>query len=72
MSNQPPTEPEKPSIWLIIGSVLAALFGVQSEQQRQRDFRAPSILPYIIVGIVMVAAMVLGLWGLVKLILSQL
>ncbi|MGL4517723.1 MAG: DUF2970 domain-containing protein, partial [Shewanella sp.] len=38
-------------LWQIFCSTLAAFFGVQSDNQRQRDFRNRSPLPYIIMGI---------------------
>ncbi|WP_087020821.1 DUF2970 domain-containing protein [Thaumasiovibrio subtropicus] len=47
-------------------SVLSALFGVQSEEHRERDFKQRSPLPYLLIGIAMIAFFVLGLVMIVK------
>lgn len=49
---------KKPSIIQIIGSVLAAMFGVQSSKVRNRDFSQQSPWVYIIIGIIMTALFV--------------
>ncbi|MGL5391790.1 MAG: DUF2970 domain-containing protein [Shewanella sp.] len=56
-------------LWQIFYSTLAAFFGVQSDNHRQRDFHSQSPLPYIIMGIVLAALLVLGLIWLVSLVL---
>ena len=58
------------SLAQIIKSVVASMFGVQSEQNREFDFQQRSFLPYLIVAISFVAFFVLSLVGLVNLILS--
>ncbi|TKB48109.1 DUF2970 domain-containing protein [Ferrimonas sediminicola] len=50
----------------VVASVLAALFGVQSEANRQRDFSQTSPLPFILTGVVLVTLFVLGLIALVN------
>ncbi|KXF82787.1 DUF2970 domain-containing protein [Enterovibrio coralii] len=52
----------------IIKSVFAAMFGVQSDKNRVRDFQQASMVPYIVVGVVFVIVFVLGLIGVVSLI----
>lgn len=48
--------------WLnIILSTFAAFVGVQSDKNRQRDFQQKSILPFMLVGIFMAAAFIIGL-----------
>ncbi|MBY5992099.1 DUF2970 domain-containing protein [Ferrimonas balearica] len=54
----------------VLLSVLAALFGVQSERNRQRDFASASPLPYILTGLMAVILFVLGLVAVVNLVLS--
>lgn len=55
--------------WMaVLMSVLASLFGVQSQKNYQRDFSQSSILPYIIVGVVMVILLVVMLFFLVRII----
>ncbi|RXJ73449.1 hypothetical protein CS022_09370 [Veronia nyctiphanis] len=52
---------EKTTWWDIVKSVFAALLGVQSDENRQRDFSQTSMWPYIITGIVAVVLFVLVL-----------
>lgn len=65
------SEPQqRPGIISTIFSVIAAFFGVQSESNRQRDFKHGSPLTYIIVGVLLAAAMVFGLIALVNWVLA--
>nr|WP_086940670.1 DUF2970 domain-containing protein [Thaumasiovibrio occultus] len=50
----------------VLLSVLSALFGVQSDENRYADFKQKSPLPYIVIGVVLIAFFVLGLVLLVK------
>ncbi|WP_040610114.1 DUF2970 domain-containing protein [Salinimonas chungwhensis] len=63
---------EKPRsrIISVIGSVLASAFGVQSQQNYQRDFSEGSPLPFIIVGVIFTLLLVLSLLALVLIITS--
>ncbi len=56
----------KPGLIAVILSVLASAFGVQSQQNYQRDFNHTSPLLYIIVGVVFVALFVAGLLVFVR------
>ncbi|MEQ8288700.1 MAG: DUF2970 domain-containing protein [Gammaproteobacteria bacterium] len=71
--NKPDPGPEKePGILQIIQSLLASFFGVQSQQNMDRDekyIEKHGIKIYIILGFSLVVCLVLGLIGLVKLIL---
>ncbi|MCF6193597.1 MAG: DUF2970 domain-containing protein [Kangiellaceae bacterium] len=49
---------KSPGILAVIGSVLAAMIGIQSEENRERDFTKGDITNYIMVGIVVVAIFV--------------
>lgn len=65
------SEPQKrPGILSTIFSVVAAFFGVQSESNRQRDFKHGSPLAFIIVGVVLAAVMVFTLIGVVNWVLA--
>ncbi|CCQ10806.1 hypothetical protein PALB_16780 [Pseudoalteromonas luteoviolacea B = ATCC 29581] len=55
----------------VLQSVLAALFGVQSESKRVKDFQSSSALPYIVIGFLFVTAFVVGLALLVNAILPK-
>lgn len=62
---------ENLKMWAVIKSVIAGLFGVQSEKNRQRDFNQSHMLPFIVVGIVMIGLLILGLIGLISLITAR-
>ena len=57
--------------WQVVGSVLAALLGVQSEKNRQRDFTSGSPFAFIAIGaaatVVLIGLILLG----VRLLLAQ-
>ncbi|MBD3586835.1 DUF2970 domain-containing protein [Salinimonas sp. HHU 13199] len=65
------SDKSRPRIISVILSVLASAFGVQSQQNYQRDFSEKSPLPYIITGIIVTALLVGGLMALVLFITSE-
>lgn len=58
------------NFWQIVKTVLAALFGVQSEKNRRRDFSAQSVWPFIVVGLILVGLFVGILGGIVSWVLT--
>lgn len=62
---------QTPGFWQVLGSVLAALLGVQSERNRKRDFTHGRPMHYILVGLAMTGVVVFVLWGLVQLVLHN-
>jgi hypothetical protein len=64
------TRPAKPTLLQVIGSVLAAAFGVQSSANRERDFTSGSATAYIIAGVIFTVVFILTLITIVKLVLS--
>lgn len=62
---------EKPSVFQVIQSVIAAMFGVQSARNRQRDFTAGEARYYIIGGIIFVILFILILFIIVNLVLAK-
>jgi uncharacterized membrane protein YidH (DUF202 family) len=60
----------KPGFKDVVMSVLAAVFGVQSEQNRQRDFRKGDPGDYIAVYVALVIALVIGMIVLVNMVLE--
>jgi len=62
--------PVKPTLGQVIGGVLAAAFGVQSEKNRLRDFQAGSPNTFILVGIVGTILFILTIYTVVRLVLS--
>lgn len=65
------SEPQKgPGPLQVIGSVLAAMFGVQKRENQERDFGSGRAGPYIIAGAAMTVVFVLVIVGVVQLVLS--
>ena len=58
-----------PSLIGVFGSVLASMFGVQSNRQREADFTHGKPSQFIIVGLVVTAVFVLLIWGVVTLVM---
>lgn len=58
------------SLWQMIGSAVAAAIGVQSSENRKRDFSRGKAGQFIIIGIVGTMLFVLAMLLLVRLILS--
>ncbi|WP_196138663.1 DUF2970 domain-containing protein [Aliikangiella sp. G2MR2-5] len=60
-----------PGILSVLQSVIAAMFGVQSESKRQQDFENGHPGTYIFVGIVMVIIFIFTLISIVDSILAD-
>lgn len=54
------------AVWQIIKSVLAALFGVQSQQQLHQDFNQQSPWPFIIIGGIVIVGLVVILIAIAR------
>jgi hypothetical protein len=63
--------PAPPTLLQVIGSAVAAAFGVQSSKNQSRDFQGGSPWMFIAVGIAFTLLFVLGLKALVSLAMSQ-
>lgn len=57
---------DKPTLWQTLLSVLSSFFGVQSERNRERDFRGGHPLHYILIGLLMAALFVISIILLVR------
>ncbi|MFD1216534.1 MULTISPECIES: DUF2970 domain-containing protein [Microbulbifer] len=64
-------EKQKPSFGQIVLSTLAAAIGVQSNKNRERDFKAGSIKAYIAAGVIFTALFVVTLILVVKTVLGN-
>ena len=62
---------QRMGFWQDVGSVLAALVGVQSEKNRQRDFTSGSPFAFIAIGAVATLILILLIWVGVKVLLAQ-
>lgn len=64
-------EPQKLTLWQIVCSVFAAAFGVQSDKNRERDFKHAKPSTYIIAGIIFTVVFVLAVAAVVNVVLSN-
>jgi len=58
------------SLFKVVLSVMAAMFGVQSSKNHERDFNQGRPAAYIIVGIVMTILFILTIWTVVSIVMS--
>ena len=63
-------ENKSPTLWQVTKSVLAAGFGVQSNENRERDFKHGKASQFIVIGLIFTILFILGVWGLVRLVLN--
>lgn len=72
MSKQQPTSKDQaPTLWQMIKSVNASFFGVQSKENRERDFKHGKASHFIAIGILMTLVFIGGVIMAVKFALSQ-
>ena len=62
---------EKPGFLQVTHSVLAAIFGVQSAENRERDFKKGQASDYIAIYVIIVIALVVGMIVTVNMVLSS-
>jgi hypothetical protein len=58
------------SLWKVTKSVLSAGFGVQSNENRERDFKHGKASQFIFIGLVFTLVFILGVWSLVSLVMK--
>ncbi len=63
-------EPKVPSFLDVLGSVLASMFGVQSNRKREEDFTHGKPSQYIVIGLIVTIVFILTIWGVVKLVMK--
>jgi hypothetical protein len=61
---------QSPSFLGVLGSVLASMFGVQSNRKREQDFSHGKPSQYILVGLLVTVVFILTIWGVVKLVMK--
>jgi hypothetical protein len=60
----------KPTIIQVIKSVLSAAIGVQSEDNRLKDFEQGSLMPYVIAGVIFTIIFISALIFLVSMVIG--
>ena len=68
--NKPDNE-KKPGFWQIVFSTMAAFFGVQSNKNRERDFKHGNIYAYVVSGLIFTVIFIFCVITVVKLVLSS-
>ena len=63
------TELKRPTLWRVFTSVMAAMFGVQSQRQREYDFERGTFSDYAIVGGVFAVLFVVAVIAVVQLVM---
>jgi hypothetical protein len=58
-----------PSLLEVLGSVLASMFGVQSNRRREQDFVHGKPSQYIVIGLLVTLVFILAVWGVVNLVM---
>jgi len=66
-----PEDEKKPNFWQIVFSTLAAFFGVQSNKNRERDFKYGNIYVYIVSGLIFTIIFIFTVISVVKLVLHN-
>lgn len=58
-----------PSLMKVLGSVLASMFGVQSNRRREEDFTHGKPSQYVVIGLLVTLVFILTVWGVVSLVM---
>ena len=61
---------DKIPFWRVVLSVIQASFGVQSRENRERDFKQTSWLPYVVAALLFTALFVVALAFIVRMVLA--
>ena len=70
MDNEDNQGDRAPSLLDVLYSVLASMFGVQSNRNREKDFTHGKPYQYIIIGMLVTVLFVLSAWGVVQLVMK--
>jgi len=62
---------QKPGFWQIVFSTLAAFLGVQSNKNRERDFKHGNIYVYIVSGLIFTMVFIFCVITVVRLVLKS-
>ena len=62
-------EEQQPGLLAVIASTFAAAFGVQSQRNRERDFKHGNIWVFIIAGIIFTLVFIAAVYGVVQAVL---
>lgn len=70
MTSQDSDKVRPQSFFSVLWSVLASMFGVQSNRRREEDFTHGKPSHYILVGLLVTVVFVLTVWAVVQLVMK--
>ena len=70
MTSQDRGKGRAPSFIDVLGSVLASMFGVQSNRKREQDFTHGKPSHYVMVGLLVTIVFVLMVWAVVQVVMK--
>lgn len=71
-SNKAPEAPVRSqSLWQVVVSVMASMFGVQSSRKHEQDFAKGRAWVYVAVGLVATIAFIMTIWFVVQMVLKS-
>ena len=62
---------KKPNFWQVVFSTLAAFLGVQSNKNRERDFKHGNFYAYVVSGLIFTILFIFAVVSVVKLVLNN-
>jgi uncharacterized membrane protein YhdT len=70
MTSQDSDKTRAPSFFNVLGSVLASMFGVQSNRKREQDFTHGKPSHYVMVGLLVTIVFILTVWAVVQVVMK--
>lgn len=70
-NSQDPDPDKKPTLPQLVGSVLSAAVGIQSNKNRERDFKHGKLRTFVVAGVIYVALFIITVYSVVRLVLSH-
>lgn len=62
---------KKPGFWQVVFSTLAAFLGVQSNKNRERDFKHGNFLAYVVSGLIFTVIFIFTVITVVRMVLQS-
>ncbi|TNE76891.1 MAG: DUF2970 domain-containing protein [Gammaproteobacteria bacterium] len=62
---------QKPGFWQVVFSTLAAFLGVQSNKNRERDFKHGNFLAYVVSGLIFTVIFIFTVITVVRMVLQS-
>lgn len=66
-----PNPGKKPNVLQLVGSVLSAAIGIQSNKNRERDFKHGKLGTFVVAGVIFVVLFIFSVYSVVRLVLRH-